>query len=113
MPAGSLRQTLASRAASHYSAGLKVAPLRPPDMSLSTDLALTGLQQAAAQADNAKLDGRLAGVGRLLGDDLAWLERNIQELARSGLPSASDAARHLIALGGKRVRPMTLLLSAA
>jgi len=82
-------------------------------MSLSTDLALTGLQQAAAQADNAKLDGRLASVGRLLGDDLAWLERNIQELARSGLPPASDAARHLISLGGKRIRPMTLLLSAA
>lgn len=82
-------------------------------MSLSTDLALTGLQQAAAQADNAKLDGRLAGVGRLLGEDLAWLERNIQELALSGLTPASDAARHLVALGGKRVRPMTLLLSAA
>lgn len=82
-------------------------------MSLSTDLALSSLQQAATEAQSPKLDGRLQLVGRLLGDDLVWLEQSLAAVAEGGLAPASDAARHLVALGGKRVRPLTLLLSCA
>lgn len=82
-------------------------------MSLSTDLALAGLQQAATHADSAKLDSRLSLVTRVLGDELSWVEDALTQVAEAGLTPASDAARHLLALGGKRVRPVTLLLSTA
>jgi octaprenyl-diphosphate synthase len=59
------------------------------------------------------LEARLAEAQALLKDDLSWVERQLRESASLGPVPASDASRHLVSLGGKRVRPMTLLLSSA
>ena len=49
----------------------------------------------------------------MLRDDLSAVERLLRDSAAQGPVPASDAARHLVSLGGKRVRPMALLLSSA
>lgn len=56
---------------------------------------------------------RLATVQGLLADDLAWVEAALVEAAEAGPAPATLAARHLVLRGGKRVRPVSLLLSAA
>ena len=56
---------------------------------------------------------RLAQVHALLGDDLAAVDAELARLAREGLSPATDSAAHLLEAGGKRVRPLTVLLSAA
>ena len=70
-------------------------------------------ESAGKQAVEPRLRGRLADVQAMLSDDLAWLERALAEIASVGPAPATDAARHLVSQGGKRVRPMALLLSAA
>ena len=56
---------------------------------------------------------RLADVHSLLGTEMAWVEGELQATARTGRSPGTDAARHLLDAGGKRVRPLALLLSAA
>ncbi len=56
---------------------------------------------------------RLEQVHTLLGDDLGAVDAELSRLAREGLSPATDSAAHLLEAGGKRVRPLTLLLSAA
>jgi len=55
---------------------------------------------------------RLAEVQQLVGDDLEWVETAILAICDQGVEPASNAARHLVARGGKRVRPLTTLLAA-
>lgn len=55
---------------------------------------------------------RLAEVQTLVGDDLEWVESTLESVCADGTSPATDAARHLVARGGKRVRPLTTLLSA-
>lgn len=72
------------------------------------------LQRAAdARRAHVRLERRLADVQALLGDDLARLERALAEVGEDGTPPANHAALHLLGRGGKRVRPLALLLSAA
>ncbi len=82
--------------------------------SLSLLEALDTFREAgtAKQAD-ARLFDHLAAAQALLGDDLAWVEQALAHVADDGLQPATQAARHLIDLEGKRVRPQALLLSAA
>jgi octaprenyl-diphosphate synthase len=56
---------------------------------------------------------RIEEVRAVLADDLARIEASLRAHAQDGLVPAVDAARHLLAAGGKRVRPMLVLLSAA
>jgi octaprenyl-diphosphate synthase len=49
----------------------------------------------------------------LFADDLAWVEKELGSLAADGPSPGSDAARHLVERGGKRLRPVALLLSTA
>lgn len=56
---------------------------------------------------------RLAEVRAALSDDLAFIEVELERHAEAGPKPATEAARHLLAAGGKRVRPMVVLLSAA
>jgi octaprenyl-diphosphate synthase len=56
---------------------------------------------------------RLVEVHQLLGDELAWVEQTLASTCSDGIAPATDAARHLVERGGKRVRPVTALLSAA
>lgn len=64
-------------------------------------------------AADAALEERLTEAQELLRDDLGWVERALLESAGEGPAPGADAARHLVAQGGKRVRPMALLLSSA
>ncbi|HLV68972.1 MAG TPA: polyprenyl synthetase family protein [Polyangiaceae bacterium] len=56
---------------------------------------------------------RLAAVQALLADDLAWIEATLGAVSSEGPAPGSAAARHLLSSGGKRIRPIALLLSAA
>jgi octaprenyl-diphosphate synthase len=56
---------------------------------------------------------RLVELRALFGDDLGWVEGQLRRAAAEGNRPATDAAGHLLAAGGKRVRPLCVLLSAA
>ncbi len=49
----------------------------------------------------------------MLGADLAVVNRELARLVREGLSPATESAVHLLDAGGKRVRPLTVLLAAA
>lgn len=83
-------------------------------LPLPPDEAVGALERAAAaRGADAGLQARLAAVHSLLGDDLVWVEQALAEATSDGPMPATAAARHLVARGGKRVRPLALLLSAA
>ncbi len=56
---------------------------------------------------------RLAEVAELFAADMAYVETALRAEAREGLSPAVDAASHLLEAGGKRVRPLCVLLAAA
>jgi octaprenyl-diphosphate synthase len=56
---------------------------------------------------------RFEDVDALVGPSLGAVERALKQATGEGEAPATLAAEHLIASGGKRVRPVTLLLSAA
>jgi octaprenyl-diphosphate synthase len=56
---------------------------------------------------------RLADVRALITREMADVEELIGKHIGAGVPPATDSARHLFDAGGKRVRPMALLLSHA
>jgi octaprenyl-diphosphate synthase len=66
----------------------------------------------AANADQRLLE-RLIDVQELVGEDLEWVQAALDEVAREGISPAAEAALHLVSQGGKRVRPLVVLLSAA
>ena len=81
---------------------------------LSLESALESLRDAGTtQAAGPRVEERLASVQQLLAQELAWIEGALAEAAAQGPEPGTEAARHLIARGGKRVRPMALLLAAA
>jgi octaprenyl-diphosphate synthase len=49
----------------------------------------------------------------MLADDMAWVDAELRRMAETGLAPATSSALHLLQAGGKRVRPLSLLLSAA
>jgi octaprenyl-diphosphate synthase len=85
------------------------------------DSSASGLEQgvstlsaaAAAHADDARLERRIQSVQELLADDLRWVEGTLSAAVADGPSPGTEAARHLVERGGKRVRPIALLLSAA
>jgi octaprenyl-diphosphate synthase len=68
---------------------------------------------AEARAPGERAEQRLSEVMALFADDLAWVERELATQVQVGPAPATDAARHLTGTGGKRLRPLSLLLSAA
>lgn len=82
-------------------------------MTQPIEAALASLELSASFAGDSGLEQRLAEVQQVLGDDLSWVERALHEAAADGPSPAMDASRYMVSLGGKRVRPMALLLSAA
>jgi len=68
---------------------------------------------AAAHGADARVTQRIATVQDILADDLRWIEQALAETVDVGEAPATLAARHLVTRGGKRVRPIALLLSAA
>ena len=66
-----------------------------------------------AQAPGVSAEERLAEIAELFADDLLWVESELSNAATQGPAPGTDAARHLIERGGKRLRPLSLLLSSA
>ncbi len=82
-------------------------------MELNFEAAVQSLTRSAEPASNHRLNARLADVQALLGQDMAWIEQALGDAAADGTAPGTDAALHLLALGGKRVRPTAVLLAAA
>jgi len=83
-------------------------------MVLPLSAAVRSLARPAEEkAQDPRLVGRLAELRGLLADTLTFVEAALLESTARGERPGRDAARHLVAQGGKRVRPMALLLSAA
>lgn len=83
-------------------------------MTLPIQTAFEVLQATRdAQRADPRLEQRLAEVQAMLAEDLTWVESTLTSVAGVGVAPATDAARHLLARGGKRIRPLTTLLSAA
>lgn len=70
-------------------------------------------EAAIVERVGERAHARMAQVHALLGDDLAVVDAELARLVRQGQAPATDAAAHLLEAGGKRVRPLTVLLSAA
>ncbi len=77
-------------------------------MSLSSAVGI--LVEAAGPDPTA---ARLGEVQSLLAGDLLRVESLLAEAVEQGRAPGTDAARHLLLAGGKRVRPLALLLSSA
>lgn len=83
-------------------------------MVLPLSAAVQSLTRPAEEkAHDPRLVGRLAELRALLADNLGFVESALLEATARGERPGRDAARHLVSRGGKRVRPMALLLSAA
>jgi len=72
-----------------------------------------GLLRDAADRAGGRAPERLAQVRAILDDDLLAVDRELARLTRDGVSPATDAATHLLEAGGKRVRPVTVMLAAA
>ncbi len=70
-------------------------------------------ETATVERAGARAAERIGEVHALLGDDMAWVDGELARLTREGMSPATDSATHLLQAGGKRVRPLTVLLSAA
>ena len=76
--------------------------------------AITALQETAApERVGDRSANRLADVRALITRDMADVEALIGRHVEAGVAPATDSARHLFEAGGKRVRPMALLLAHA
>jgi len=83
-------------------------------MPLSLPSAVGALANTAGvHTSEDRIARRIEDLQDLLSDDLESVERAVATVADDGVEPATDAARHLIVRGGKRVRPLALLLSAA
>src|SRR5579862_44534 len=56
---------------------------------------------------------RLSEAHGIVGADMAWVEAELARAAREGNAPGTLSAAHLLDAGGKRVRPLAVLLSAA
>jgi octaprenyl-diphosphate synthase len=83
------------------------------EMTLQLDSALSTLVHAARRrTKDLHTAGRLAEVQAYLAADLRGVEDRLTVATQTGPEPATDAAEHLVGRGGKRVRPISLLLAA-
>jgi octaprenyl-diphosphate synthase len=83
-------------------------------MPLSLPTAVGALAETAGvHTSQDRIARRIEDLQDLLSDDLESVEHAVAAVSDDGVEPATDAARHLIVRGGKRVRPLALLLSAA
>jgi octaprenyl-diphosphate synthase len=82
-------------------------------MSLPLDTALTHLSRGAeARRADPRLAQRLSDVQTLFSEDLSKIEAVLAQAVTEGAWPGTAAAAHLVANGGKRVRPLSLSLAA-
>jgi octaprenyl-diphosphate synthase len=81
---------------------------------LATAEALDLLKETADMVGpGARLKQRFASIQGVFSAELAYLEAELERASAGGERPAVEAARHLVSAGGKRIRPLTVLLSAA
>ncbi len=71
------------------------------------------LEATAAERGLPALARNLGTLAELVGPDMAWCEESFRRIEELRTPTAvARSARHLIELGGKRLRPMCVALAA-
>ncbi len=79
-----------------------------------TQVALEALGSVATEARiGSAAARRMAEVVRAVGPELVEVEKLLAESSRTGASPGTEAAAHLLGAGGKRIRPVALLLSAS
>jgi octaprenyl-diphosphate synthase len=68
---------------------------------------------ATVERSGVRAAARIAEIHSVLGEHMGAVDHELQLLAGDGVSPSTDAATHLFEGGGKRVRPLTVLLSAA
>src|SRR5437588_10121639 len=84
-------------------------------MRAHAELAATAgrLAEAAERGpDSATVAARLGALKLLVGDLMLEVEAALPDVAAAGPGAAGRAARHLVGAGGKRVRPLLVVLAA-
>jgi octaprenyl-diphosphate synthase len=82
-------------------------------MTIQLDVALQALHSGArSRGADPLVERRIQDVQGFLGEDLVRVERVLAEACALGPAPSAEAALHLVENGGKRVRPMALLLAA-
>ena len=82
-------------------------------MTLQFDAALGALKQGgSARSAGERFNARLEDLQHFLGSELSEVEQAIASVVADGPEPAVSAAQHLVSRGGKRVRPLALLLAA-
>lgn len=86
---------------------------RPALMTLPIETALNVLSAGGrSRGADELVERRISSVQAFLQSDLRTVEGLLRETCDQATRPGSEAARHLIDQGGKRVRPMALLLAA-
>lgn len=81
-------------------------------MTMQMNTALSALKDGGkARGTGEQLEHRLSDVQGFLATDLEQVEEALREVAALGPNPAPQAALHLVERGGKRVRPLALLLA--
>gem|GEM_PF-19963 len=82
-------------------------------MTLQFDSAVSALEKGGeVRGSGERLKNRLQDVQTFLGRDLLLIEETLAAGVSDGPEPAVSAAKHLVMRGGKRVRPLALLLAA-
>ncbi len=82
-------------------------------MTLPIESALNVLSAGGrSRGADELVERRIGAVQTFLAEDLLAVERVLGDTSDQASRPAADAARHLVDQGGKRVRPMALLLAA-
>ncbi len=68
---------------------------------------------AGVHSSEDRIARRIEDLQELLSGDLESVENAVAAIADDGVEPATQAVRHLVLRGGKRIRPLALLLSAA
>ena len=83
-------------------------------MPLGTAVALQILKETADSVGPlGRVEARFSTLQALFEPELSYIEAELRKAATDGVRPATLAAGHLVGAGGKRVRPLTVLLSAA
>jgi octaprenyl-diphosphate synthase len=83
------------------------------DRALAPAAAIAVLSEPGAERVGPKAAERLADIATLFAHDLTFIEGELFAHATAGVAPATEAATHLLRSGGKRIRPLTVLLAAA
>src|SRR5258705_13485710 len=83
-------------------------------MPLGTAAALQILKETADRVGPlGKVEARFSSIQAIFEPELSYIEAELRKAAADGVRPATLAADRLVGAGGKRVRPLTVLLSAA